>query len=84
LQPEKGTAVPKFGAWDENNPSSAEGFTHIFDKVREERQTGVERIPGPNEISYNNTRRQNPDDSAKVCYHSSTPALSKQCMFSCL
>ncbi|KAE8000004.1 hypothetical protein FH972_004376 [Carpinus fangiana] len=65
--PEKGTAVPKFGAWDENNPASAEGFTHIFDKVREERQTGVERIPGPNEISYNNTRRQNPDDSAKSC-----------------
>lgn len=64
--PEKGAAVPKFGAWDENNPASAEGFTHIFEKVREERQTGG-RIPGPNETPYNNIRRQNPDDSAKSC-----------------
>lgn len=78
-QPEKGAAVPKFGAWDENNPASAEGFTHIFEKVREERQTGG-RMPGPNETPYNNIRRQNPDDSAKVCYRSSIPVSRKQCM----
>jgi hypothetical protein len=78
-QPEKGAAVPKFGAWDENNPASAEGFTHIFDKVREERQTGAGRIPGPNETPHNHIRRQNPDDSAKVCYRSSIPVIRKQC-----
>ncbi|KAG6663379.1 RPM1-interacting protein 4 isoform X2 [Carya illinoinensis] len=66
--PEKGAAVPKFGEWDENNPASADGFTHIFNKVREERQTGVGRVPGSNGTPYNNTRRmQDADDNAKSC-----------------
>ncbi|XP_057808998.1 RPM1-interacting protein 4-like isoform X2 [Salvia miltiorrhiza] len=34
---EKGAAVPRFGEWDENDPQSAENFTHIFNKVREDR-----------------------------------------------
>lgn len=50
MQPDKGAAVPKFGDWDVNNPSSADGFTHIFNKVREERQGGPGQVPGtPNE-----------------------------------
>lgn len=36
--PTRGSAVPKFGDWD-SNPASADGYTHIFDKVREEKQT---------------------------------------------
>ncbi|KAG4938701.1 hypothetical protein AAZX31_16G083300 [Glycine max] len=48
--PDKGAAVPKFGDWDVNNPASADGFTHIFNKVREERQGGPGQVPGtPNE-----------------------------------
>ncbi|KAL1208376.1 RPM1-interacting protein 4 [Cardamine amara subsp. amara] len=39
--PEKVTVVPKFGDWDENNPASADGYTHIFNKVREERSSGA-------------------------------------------
>ncbi|URE12186.1 RPM1-interacting protein [Musa troglodytarum] len=35
--PEKVSSVPKFGEWDESNPSSADGYTHIFNKVREEK-----------------------------------------------
>ncbi|KAL2319275.1 hypothetical protein Fmac_028244 [Flemingia macrophylla] len=47
---EKGAAVPKFGDWDVNNPSSADGFTHIFNKVRQEKQGGPGQVPGtPNE-----------------------------------
>ncbi|CAH8373879.1 unnamed protein product [Eruca vesicaria subsp. sativa] len=38
---EKVTVVPKFGDWDENNPASADGYTHIFNKVREERISNV-------------------------------------------
>lgn len=41
MQPEKGAAVPRFGEWNESDPQSAENFTHIFNKVREERNTGV-------------------------------------------
>uniref|UniRef100_A0A0D9W1D3 RIN4 pathogenic type III effector avirulence factor Avr cleavage site domain-containing protein n=1 Tax=Leersia perrieri TaxID=77586 RepID=A0A0D9W1D3_9ORYZ len=39
--PERGSAVPKFGEWDEKDPSTGEGFTDIFEKVREEKQSGT-------------------------------------------
>ncbi|CAN1242532.1 Protein NOI4, partial [Linum perenne] len=35
-----GRPLPKFGEWDVNDPSSAEGFTVIFNKVRDEKKTG--------------------------------------------
>lgn len=63
--PDHGAAVPKFGEWDETNPASADGFTHIFNKVREERQTGAGRVGTP-EPSYAN-RKPDPNDSAKGC-----------------
>lgn len=37
---EKGQPLPKFGDWDVNDPSSAEGFTVIFNKARNEKKTG--------------------------------------------
>ncbi|KAE9450711.1 hypothetical protein C3L33_17385, partial [Rhododendron williamsianum] len=43
-QPDHGPVVPKFGDWDESNPASAEGYTHMFEKVREEKQIGEERF----------------------------------------
>ncbi|XP_010532895.1 PREDICTED: RPM1-interacting protein 4-like [Tarenaya hassleriana] len=63
--PDKGTVVPKFGDWDENNPSSADGYTHIFNKVREERNsagtgTGSSRTP-----SHPSTKP--PSDGTKCC-----------------
>ncbi|XP_061366573.1 protein NOI4-like isoform X2 [Gastrolobium bilobum] len=36
---EKGRPLPKFGEWDVNNPASAEGFTVIFNKARDEKKT---------------------------------------------
>ncbi|KAG6424775.1 hypothetical protein SASPL_115195 [Salvia splendens] len=36
-QNEKGRALPKFGEWDVNNPASADGFTVIFAKARDEK-----------------------------------------------
>ncbi|MCO5556889.1 hypothetical protein L7F22_040306 [Adiantum nelumboides] len=36
----KGAPLPKFGAWDEQDPSSGEGFTVIFNQARDERKTG--------------------------------------------
>ncbi|WCJ33168.1 RPM1 interacting protein 4 [Euphorbia peplus] len=39
-QVDESTAVPKFGAWDENNPGSGDGYTVIFNKVKEERHGG--------------------------------------------
>ncbi|KAF3445275.1 hypothetical protein FNV43_RR14970 [Rhamnella rubrinervis] len=37
---EKGIPLPKFGEWDVNDPASAEGFTVIFNKARNEKKTG--------------------------------------------
>ncbi|KAF2292472.1 hypothetical protein GH714_023222 [Hevea brasiliensis] len=37
---EKGQPLPKFGEWDVNDPASAEGFTAIFNKARNEKKTG--------------------------------------------
>ncbi|XP_047071536.1 RPM1-interacting protein 4-like isoform X1 [Lolium rigidum] len=42
--PERGSAVPKFGDWDEKDPSTGEGFTDIFEKVREEKQSGTDNV----------------------------------------
>lgn len=33
-----GRALPKFGEWDVNNPASADGFTVIFSKARDEKK----------------------------------------------
>ena len=40
LLQEKGRPLPKFGEWDVNDPTSAEGFTVIFNKARDEKKTG--------------------------------------------
>ncbi|KAL0560640.1 hypothetical protein IC582_001049 [Cucumis melo] len=37
---DKGRPLPKFGEWDVNDPTSAEGFTVIFNKARDEKKTG--------------------------------------------
>ncbi|XP_057421379.1 protein NOI4-like [Lotus japonicus] len=36
----QGKPLPKFGEWDVNDPASAEGFTVIFNKARDEKKTG--------------------------------------------
>ncbi|XP_019447061.1 PREDICTED: RPM1-interacting protein 4-like [Lupinus angustifolius] len=43
---EKGRPLPKFGEWDVNDPASAEGFTVIFNKARDEKKTGGSESPG--------------------------------------
>ncbi|KAG6571764.1 Protein NOI4, partial [Cucurbita argyrosperma subsp. sororia] len=35
---DKGRPLPKFGEWDVNDPTSAEGFTVIFNKARDEKR----------------------------------------------
>ncbi|KAK1294948.1 RPM1-interacting protein 4 [Acorus calamus] len=38
---DKGRPLPKFGEWDVNNPASAEGFTVIFNKARDDKKTNA-------------------------------------------
>ncbi|KAG8479329.1 hypothetical protein CXB51_029839 [Gossypium anomalum] len=37
---DQGRPLPKFGEWDVNDPASADGFTVIFNKARDEKKTG--------------------------------------------
>ncbi|KAI4308553.1 hypothetical protein L6164_031612 [Bauhinia variegata] len=37
---DSGRPLPKFGEWDVNDPASAEGFTVIFNKARNEKKAG--------------------------------------------
>ncbi|KAM1953860.1 hypothetical protein EV2_024053 [Malus domestica] len=37
--PEMRRPLPKFGDWDVNNPASAEGFTMIFTRARDQKMT---------------------------------------------
>ncbi|MBA0771008.1 hypothetical protein Gotri_019542 [Gossypium trilobum] len=40
VQQDQGRPLPKFGEWDVNDPASADGFTVIFNKARDEKKTG--------------------------------------------
>ncbi|KAK9268337.1 hypothetical protein L1049_000086 [Liquidambar formosana] len=40
MSQDNGRPLPKFGDWDVNDPASAEGFTVIFNKARDEKKTG--------------------------------------------
>ncbi|XP_049360793.1 RPM1-interacting protein 4 isoform X2 [Solanum verrucosum] len=56
---DRGAAVPRFGEWDENDPQSADNYTHIFNKVREEKQGNPSGTPS--RIS-NNTQKHNSEE----------------------
>ncbi|KAL5773931.1 hypothetical protein ACOSP7_011488 [Xanthoceras sorbifolium] len=38
-------SVPKFGAWDDTDPTSGEGFTVILNKVKEEKEIASAKFP---------------------------------------
>ena len=59
--------------WDENNPASADGYTHIFNKVREERSTGAANVSGSSRTPTHPNSRNSPSSSSKV-RHSSLQA----------
>ncbi|XP_063939510.1 RPM1-interacting protein 4 isoform X2 [Daucus carota subsp. sativus] len=68
--PDHGPVVPKFGDWDESDPSAGEGYTHIFNKVREEKQSETGKVPVvPAETSYtSNGQKQYANESSKSLY----------------
>ncbi|KAI4375356.1 hypothetical protein MLD38_013239 [Melastoma candidum] len=65
---EQGRSLPKFGEWDVNNPASAEGFTVIFSKARDERNS---MNGGGNR--QNSQRNDNPQRQAGDNSHNSIP-----------
>ncbi|KAK6937628.1 RIN4, pathogenic type III effector avirulence factor Avr cleavage site [Dillenia turbinata] len=64
--PDRGAAVPKFGDWDETNPAAADGYTHIFNAIREERHGGTAKAPNiSTDPSF--TRRRDTSENSKGC-----------------
>ncbi|KAI6671342.1 hypothetical protein NL676_006227 [Syzygium grande] len=55
---DQGRSLPKFGEWDVNNPASAEGFTVIFSKARDEKKS-------PNGAVENGPMSQRNDNASK-------------------
>ncbi|KAL3615967.1 hypothetical protein CASFOL_040261 [Castilleja foliolosa] len=67
--PDKGATVPKFGAWNENDSQDAENFTHIFKRVRDERNTAMANPTAtPKRASYD-THSQLSDEPKDVVSH---------------
>ncbi|XP_017699213.1 RPM1-interacting protein 4-like isoform X2 [Phoenix dactylifera] len=63
--PEKDLTVPRFGAWDESNPSSGDNYTGIFNKLREIRASPTSNatdVP-----SYSNGRQRDRSPENKKC-----------------
>ncbi|KAI7724404.1 hypothetical protein M8C21_007023 [Ambrosia artemisiifolia] len=40
-----GTAIPKFGDWDDNDPASGERYTEVFNKARQDKHAAGGRSP---------------------------------------
>ncbi|KAJ0988218.1 hypothetical protein J5N97_006574 [Dioscorea zingiberensis] len=66
---EKGRPLPKFGEWDVNDPASAEGFTVIFNKARDEKKTGGN--------SHTTESQGKEDQSLKSTTYSAKPTARK-------
>lgn len=62
-QSDRGAAVPRFGEWDENDPQSADNYTHIFNKFREEKQGNPSGTPSR---TSNNTQKHNSEEKQRV------------------
>ncbi|KAI4368036.1 hypothetical protein MLD38_016647 [Melastoma candidum] len=74
---DRGRPLPKFGEWDVNNPASADGFTVIFSKARDEKKTnssGTGPTPRRNSSAY-----QKKTDNTKI-----KPSVSKKSWLCCV
>ncbi|KAH1263838.1 Protein NOI4 [Glycine max] len=59
-----GRPLPKFGEWDVNDPASAEGYTVIFNKARNDKKTGGGKPESPAKV--NPRTRRPPLDPSKT------------------
>jgi hypothetical protein len=66
-QQDQGRPLPKFGEWDVNNPASAEGFTVIFSKARDEKKSGAAAGAGAASQRKTNSSQANSQCPPPVC-----------------
>ncbi|CAJ1853309.1 unnamed protein product [Sphenostylis stenocarpa] len=56
---QQGKPLPKFGEWDVNDPASAEGFTVIFNKARDEKKIASVSGRFPSQRRLDSRKRKN-------------------------
>ncbi|KAF5472726.1 hypothetical protein F2P56_009420 [Juglans regia] len=65
------SSIPKFGAWNEADPKSGEGFTVIFNRLKEKKQTEISHFPvvQQQQPSYhsNTERHERSSPRSKIC-----------------
>ncbi|KXG30852.1 uncharacterized protein LOC8071754 [Sorghum bicolor] len=73
-----GRTIPKFGEWDVNNPASADGFTVIFSKARDEKKAPTTK-PQPGHITQRSASADSKDSRTDkmTSYNSRTNASKK-------
>lgn len=71
---DQGKPLPKFGEWDVNDPASAEGYTVIFNKARDEKKTGAK----PESPARANPQARPPLQNAKT---QSVRPLDSTCLY---
>ncbi|KAL6843838.1 hypothetical protein ACP4OV_026409 [Aristida adscensionis] len=76
-----GRPLPKFGEWDVKNPASAEGFTVIFQRARDDKKaTGPGHPQAGIPPAFRNNSSSNAGDDYKSCdsyHHCTTPKRIK-------
>jgi hypothetical protein len=68
-----GRTLPKFGEWDVNNPASADGFTVIFGKARDEKKAP---LTNKGHISNNSTDSKDSRTEKMNSYNSTRTSTS--------
>ncbi|CAL9247172.1 unnamed protein product [Arabidopsis halleri] len=70
--------LPKFGEWDATNPASAEGFTVIFNKARDDKKTKKTAVAGPESIVSPPRNEEPPKNNNNHNHNSQTPRSKKK------
>lgn len=66
LQPDRSATIPKFGDWDESDPTSSENYSNIFTRVREEKQNEDGSLPAGTNASRTNGHSRSVAENSKV------------------
>ncbi|KAL8201722.1 hypothetical protein R6Q57_010869 [Mikania cordata] len=72
-----GPAIPKFGGWDDNDPTSGEGYTEVFNKVRQDKHAGGGRSPIITTDNANFYGQRNEKSKGFCCFPWSLPSIKK-------
>ncbi|XP_004502346.1 RPM1-interacting protein 4-like [Cicer arietinum] len=75
---EDGKPLPKFGEWDVNDPSSAEGFTVIFNKARDDKKVASASGRFPSQRRNDSRARKDNNNNNNKKYNKTSSSTKKK------